>query len=94
MTLPKEKHMTVEDFKARLASVQPQRRATIEHMREDARAKVFGFVEREYLNGYSLNQIGDKFLGIAKRFRMADTFVGAARETLAEIGWTPKRERA
>lgn len=93
MALP-EKHLTIEEFKARLAAVQPQRRAIIASHRADARAKVFGFVEREYLKGGSLNQIGDKFLGIAKRYRMADTFVSAARETLAEIGWTPKRERA
>lgn len=94
MALLKEKHMTVEDFKARMATLQPQRRAAVATMRADAGAKVFEYFEREYLKCYSANQIGDKFLGIAKRHRMPEVFVSAAREALSQLGWVPKRERA
>ena len=94
MALPQEKQPTVEQFKAQMATLQPQRRAALERLRADARANVFSFVAREYPKGYSLDQIGDRFLGIAKRHRLQDAFVKSARETLTQIGWKPKRERA
>jgi hypothetical protein len=93
MALLKEKQINAEDFKAQLATLQPQRRAAVAAMRADASAKVFAYFEREYLKCYSQNQIGDKFLGIAKRHRMPEVFLGAAREALSQLGWTPKRER-
>ncbi|WEY37777.1 hypothetical protein [Paraburkholderia sp. SUR17] len=94
MALPKEERRTVEDFKARLAGLQTQRRAVIASLRDDARTKVFDFFRREYAKGYSPNQIGDKFLGLAKAARYASPFVDEARNILAQLGWKPKRERA
>ncbi len=93
MALPKEKQRTVEQLKARLADLQAERRAAVAFLRDDAQAKVSEFVERQYAKGYSLDQIGDRFIGIAKAAHYPAPFVDEARNILTQLGWKPKRER-
>ncbi|WP_175946704.1 hypothetical protein, partial [Caballeronia sp. BCC1704] len=63
-------------------------------LRKDAREQVFAYVEREYVKGFSLDQIGDQFLKMAKAYRSPAPFVDEAQKVLVQLGWKPKRERA
>ncbi|MDR6474429.1 hypothetical protein ABIE53_001679 [Burkholderia sp. OAS925] len=95
MALPQEKQATVENFKAWAAATQARRQALEAAIRDDARENVVRFTTREMRKGYSLDEAGDMFLKIARSApRRPEAFIQAARETLAEMGWTPKRERA
>lgn len=87
-------NQTVEAFKSRLVQLNAERRASVAVLRKDAREKVFGFVEQEYVKGFSLDQIGDQFLKLAKASRFAAPFVDEAQNVLVQLGWKPKRERA
>ncbi|WP_155625908.1 hypothetical protein [Burkholderia vietnamiensis] len=93
MALPQAKQRNCENFKAWLESTQAKRLANDARLRNDAQQNVFRFVMREMRKGFSLDEAGDRFIGIAKRSRQAAVFVNAARDTLVQVGWKPKRER-
>ncbi|MFM0083760.1 hypothetical protein P0D72_33525 [Paraburkholderia sediminicola] len=94
MALSQEKQPTIENFKAWATATQARRQALEAAIRDDARKNVISFVIGEMRKGYSLNQAGDAFLKVAKWKPRPDAFAKAARETLSELGWLPKRERA
>jgi hypothetical protein len=87
-------NQAVETCTARLGQLNAERRAAVALLRKDAREKVVGFVEREYVKGFSMDQIGDRFLKIAKVSSLPAPFVNEAENVLVQLGWKPKRERA
>ncbi|WP_152614372.1 hypothetical protein [Burkholderia pseudomallei] len=94
MALPQAKQRNCENFKAWLESTQAKRLANDARLRHDAQQNVFRFVMREMRKGFSLDEAGDRFIGIAKRSRQPAVFVNTARDSLTQVGWKPKRERA